>query len=149
MLISLTRRAVKARPTPRSTVRRDSVKKCPWSVLLAWMLVTIGGTAHAQSAVDAFDPGANADVYALAVQPDGKILVGGNFTSIGGGGTGTVTRHRLARLDPDGSVDTSFNPGANGIVAALALQPDGKILVGGLFTGLGGGTGTTIRLGIG
>jgi uncharacterized delta-60 repeat protein len=105
--------------------------------------------AHAQSAVDGFDPGANDIVYAVAVQPDGKILVGGRFTMIGGGGTGSVSRNRLARLNVDGSVDTIFNPGANGDVLALAVQPDGKILVGGLFTGLGGGTGTITRNRIG
>ena len=93
-----------------------------------------------------FDPGANGGVFSLAVQPDGKILVGGAFTTLGGGGTGTTPRSYLARLHPDGSLDTTFNPGADNIVQALALQPDGKILVGGSFTMLGGGgIGTTIR----
>ena len=97
-----------------------------------------------------FDPGANAEVRALAVQPDGKILVGGYFTTLGGGGTGTVPRNNIGRLNPDGSLDTSFNPGANNIVDALTVQPDGKILVGGVFGTLGGGgTGTTTRRHIG
>ena len=58
----------------------------------------------------------------------------------------------LAELGPalldwtDGSVDADLNPGATAnVVYALALQPDGKILAGGDFTGLGGGTGTTPR----
>jgi uncharacterized delta-60 repeat protein len=98
----------------------------------------------------AFNPGANGDVVALAVQPDGKILVGGTFTTLGGGGTGTTTRNRIGRLNADGSLDTSFDPGANDAVLAFALQPDGKILVGGNFTMLGGGgTGTTARAVIG
>jgi uncharacterized delta-60 repeat protein len=93
-----------------------------------------------------FNPGANNDVIAFAVQPDGKIVVSGLFTTMGGGGTGTTTRNRIARLNSDGSLDTSFNPGANSAVQALALQPDGKILVGGSFTTLGGGgTGATFR----
>jgi uncharacterized delta-60 repeat protein len=77
--------------------------------------------------------GANSDVIALALQPDGKIIVGGAFTNARG-----VTQNRIARLNADGSLDTSFNVGGtvgvNGIVYALALQPDGKIIVGGAFT---------------
>lgn len=93
-----------------------------------------------------FNPGANGIVYALAVQPDGKILVGGQFTTFGGGGTGTSTRQRLARLNADGSLDATFDPGANDLVYAIALQPDGKIIVVGQFTMLGGGgSGTTPR----
>jgi uncharacterized delta-60 repeat protein len=84
-----------------------------------------------------FDPGAgaNADVWALALQPDGKVLVGGNFTTIDG-----VSRNYIARLIPDGSLDAGFNPGtgANSNVNALALQPDGKLLVGGNFTTFNG-----------
>ena len=49
----------------------------------------------------------------LAVQADGKILVGGSFTTLGGGGTGTTTRNYIGRLNADGSLDTSFDPGAN------------------------------------
>jgi hypothetical protein len=64
---------------------------------------------------------------------------------LGGGGTGTTTRNYIGRLNIDGSLDASFNPGANGVINALAVQADGKILVGGTFTMLGGGTGTTAR----
>jgi uncharacterized delta-60 repeat protein len=95
-----------------------------------------------------FNPGANSNVYAIAVQPDGKILVGGNFQTIGGGGigTGTTPRNFIGRLNTDGSVDTSFNPGANGVVYSIVVQPDGRILVGGNFNKIGGGgTGTTAR----
>ena len=96
-----------------------------------------------------FNPGANLNVYALAVQPDGKILVAGSFSTLGGGGAGTTTRIGLGRLDANGSLD-SFNPGASKtfgapIVYTMALQEDGKIVVGGYFNGLGGGTGTTMR----
>jgi uncharacterized delta-60 repeat protein len=87
-----------------------------------------------------FNPGggkANYSSYvsSLAVQPDGKILVGGNFTTLGG-----QTRNYLGRLNPDGTLDTGFNPAADGLVSSLALQADGKILVGGNFTTLGGQT---------
>ena len=76
-----------------------------------------------------FDPGSgvNGAVQAIVVQPDGKVIIGGNFTTVKG-----LLRHGLARLNADGSGDSTFNPGGSyGIVASsLALQPDGKVLVG-------------------
>src|SRR5712691_1194233 len=111
-------------------------------------LLLLAAEGRAQSAVDGFDPGADRNVKALAMQPDGKIVVGGTFSSLGGGGTGTTTRKRIGRLNSDGTLDTNFNPGANDIVDALAVQGDGKIVVGGFFTTLGGG-GTILRNHIG
>lgn len=75
--------------------------------------------------------GANERVLAIAVQKDGKMLIGGWFSSVNG-----VSRNRIARINPDGSVDTTFNPGlgANGFVGTIALQNDGKVLIGGLFS---------------
>ncbi len=73
--------------------------------------------------------GANAPVRALAVEVEGTILVGGEFTTFNG-----APRPRLVRLLPDGTVDTAFSPQLNGHVLALAVQADGKILVGGAFT---------------
>jgi len=67
-------------------------------------------------------------VYAQAVQADGKILVGGDFT-----GAGSKFHNGLARLNPDGSTDNSFRAGVDGLVRSIAVQPDGKILVAGLF----------------
>src|SRR2546427_696261 len=122
-----------------------------WMTLALLMpIVLLAEEGRAQSAVDGFDPGADRNVKALAVQPDGKIIVGGTFSSLGGGGTGTTTRKRIGRLNSDGTLDTNFNPGANDIVDALAVQGDGKIVVGGNFTTLGGGgTGTVARSCIG
>jgi uncharacterized delta-60 repeat protein len=79
--------------------------------------------------VDAgFDPGAgvNNTVAALAVQTNGKIVVGGNFTTFNG-----IPCNRLLRLNSDGSLDSTFNTGAgfDGNVTALAIQSDNKILV--------------------
>ena len=70
----------------------------------------------------------------VVVQPDGKILIGGDFTTLSPNGGAAVTRNRIARLNPDGTLDTTFNPDANETVYAIALQADGKILVGGFFT---------------
>ena len=66
----------------------------------------------------------------VVVQPDGKILIGGDFTTLASNGGASVTRNRIARLNPDGTLDTAFNPNANGSINAIALQADGKILVG-------------------
>lgn len=79
--------------------------------------------------------GANRTVRAIALQPDGKIIIGGLFTTYNG-----VIRNHIARLNTDGSLDQSFNPltGTNGNIYAVALQPDGKIVVGGLFTDVNG-----------
>jgi len=79
--------------------------------------------------------GANSAVNALALQPDGKLLIGGNFTSYN-----HTTRNRVARLNADGSLDVSFDPGAgaNLGVTGFALQPDGKLLIGGTFTSYAG-----------
>ena len=80
-----------------------------------------------------FDFRDHGDVSTLAVQEDGKILVGGTFTTLGG-----QRRLRLARLEPDGSLDPRFAPEANDQISALAIQGDGNILVGGWFSTLAG-----------
>src|SRR6266404_3521207 len=100
-------------------------------------LALAGGAAAArgQSALDGFDPNANGTVYIVVVQPDGKILLGGDFTTLAPNGGAVVTRNRIARLNPDGTLDTAFNPNANGTVDSIALQADGNILVGGAFNG--------------
>ena len=84
-------------------------------------------------AADYFDPGADGGVAALALQPDGKILIGGWFTKLGG-----QARMCLGRVNSDGTLDAAFNPGASSSVTVMAVQTDGKILVGGNFTNLCG-----------
>ncbi len=80
-----------------------------------------------------FNPGVGADnlVYTLALQDDGKIVLGGDFSKVNG-----VTRNRITRLNADGTADPTINfgTGANSFVAALAVQPDGKFIIGGGFT---------------
>jgi uncharacterized delta-60 repeat protein len=93
-----------------------------------------------------FQPNANDPVYSMALQADGKILIAGSFTQLQPQGTPSpVTRNRIARLLPDGAVDAGFNPNANGDVGCVALQADGRILIGGSFTALG--TAGTARAG--
>lgn len=84
-----------------------------------------------------FNPGSGPNFWiaAAALQPDGKILLGGIFSSYGG-----VTRNTLARINPDGSLDLTFDPGAgaNWHVSAVALQPDGRVLACGAFSSFAG-----------
>jgi len=78
--------------------------------------------------------GANSDVNALAIQQDRRVIIGGLFTSVGG-----LPRVRVARLNTDGSLDESFDPGLgpNAAVNALVVEQDGSILITGEFTQVG------------
>src|SRR5438034_492710 len=77
----------------------------------------------------------NNGVDAIVVQADGKILVGGDFTTIGG-----QARNLFAPLDATTGLVDSFDPNADRAVSAIAVQSDGKILVGGDFNTIGGQT---------
>jgi uncharacterized delta-60 repeat protein len=74
-------------------------------------------------------------VYAIAVQDDGKILVGGSFNAANG-----EPRNGIARLNADGTTDFTFDPGtgASSGIRSIALMPDGKILVAGSFSTFNG-----------
>jgi uncharacterized delta-60 repeat protein len=84
-----------------------------------------------------FNPGgigSNAPIKAIALQTDGKILIGGDFTSFNG-----QALNRLARLNSDGTVDPTFvcTLAFNAAINDIVIQSDGKILVGGSFRGSG------------
>ena len=106
-------------------------------VLALILFLFLNFAVSAQSALDGFDPNPNGIIRSIVVQPDGKILIGGDFTSIAPNGGASVTRNHIARLNRDGSLDTGFNPNANDLVYVIVLQSDGKILVGGAFNGVG------------
>ena len=98
-----------------------------------------GGSTTLTATATTVGAGLDGRVLALARQPDGKLLVGGDFSVY----NGEAVPRGLMRLNADGSVDTSFNPvqpgevntGFSNTVDHIILQPDGKILVGG--SGLG------------
>ncbi|UOQ73304.1 delta-60 repeat domain-containing protein [Hymenobacter cellulosilyticus] len=72
--------------------------------------------------------GANGAIVAVVQQLDGKYILGGSFTTYNG-----QVRPMVVRLNNDGSLDTSFSFGSSASsrqITSLALQPDGKILVG-------------------
>jgi len=107
--------------------------------IILFLLLQFSVFAFAQpgSLDTSFNPGtgANADVSAIAVQGDGKIIIGGYFTNYNG-----TTRNYIARLNADGSLDTGFDlgSGSNGIILSTAIQSDGKIIIGGQFTSYNG-----------
>ena len=80
-------------------------------------------------------------IRALLVQPDGKILIAGNFLAVNG-----IARGRVARLNANGTLDTSFDPGtgADGTIYALAQDSAGNVFVGGAFDTFNG----VFRLGL-
>ena len=83
-----------------------------------------------------FDPGSGPDdgpINSVALTPDNKFVVGGNFSSFNGTPCGYV-----ARVNADGSFDMGFNASADNYVRAVAVQPDGKVLIGGEFQNVNG-----------
>jgi uncharacterized delta-60 repeat protein len=95
---------------------------------------------------DSFDgPDFDQDYYlrirAAVELPDGKYLVGGQFLDLSGG----VNQRGIIRLNSDGSQDLSFDAGFefNPTINAIALQPDGKILIAGEYSSVSHGTGIT------
>jgi len=115
----------------------------------------IGGSQRFVAYLDAdgtLDPGKdkafpNGSVRRMALQPDGKTLICGFFTTVTQDGT-PYSRSGVARLNADGSLDTSFvdsqayfsESPANVAILDLALQTDGKVLVAGQFDKIGGKT---------
>lgn len=81
------------------------------------------------------ETGAGATVFALALQTDGSLLVGGEFSRVG-----RLPFENLARLTASGTPDTEFRVETRGAVYTMGLQSDGRILVGGSFLALGGQT---------
>ncbi|MEN9674804.1 MAG: hypothetical protein RIS76_700 [Verrucomicrobiota bacterium] len=109
-------------------------------ILVAGKYASISGTPrhglarlHPNGTVDpGFTPttGPYAAIDSIALQPDGKVLLCGELGIIAG-----TFRRGIARLNPDGSLDDTFQAvvGTNGGIRSLVLQPDGKVVIGGSF----------------
>ncbi len=131
-------------PVPHEQMSRSApavrlqtmARRCAALLGLAALLAA-GAARAAVWAPDAFASagGANAGVYTVAQQSDGKLLIGGGFTQVAG-----IARSRIARLLADGTLDPDFDPGAgfDGDVQRIVVQADGRILVAGGFTGYDG-----------
>nr|MBA3899271.1 delta-60 repeat domain-containing protein [Bacteroidota bacterium] len=119
---------------------KNSIKKIILFLSVTiWLITTTTTTttAFAQALDLSFNHGTgpNGAISTTAIQSDGKIIIGGDFTSYDG-----TERNSMARLNDDGSIDTSFDPGtgANNIIRTISIQGDGKIIIGGNFTSYNG-----------
>ena len=106
--------------------------------LASILVLAASPAAHAQTmTATGFNGGSGANdfVFHVYVQTDGRILIGGRFTTYDG-----VTRSGIARLNADGSLDTSFNPGTGtvGSVYFVVELANGQILIAGDFTAYNG-----------
>ena len=112
----------------------------PISVLCLLFPFT-GNSQHVDGTIDTtfnIGQGSNGVIFSLSLQSDGKIIVGGWFSSYDGNG-----RNLIVRLNEDGSLDSTFNPPQLGVsvddfVQTTLVLPNGKIFVGGNFTRLNG-----------
>jgi len=79
--------------------------------------------------------GFSGDVYDMMLQPDGKIMISGGFASFNG-----IPRKGIVRLNPNGSVDQSFNAGTgpNSLIYSIVLHSNGKYYITGPFTSFNG-----------
>src|SRR5580765_2825957 len=112
---------MKTDDSPRGLLTALGVIHC----LLPFVLA---GPVLGQSQPDAFKPSVNSTIESIAVQADGKVLIGGSFTLVGG-----LSRTNIARINADGSVDTNFVFALPMYGRRVAVQPDGKIVVGGIY----------------
>src|SRR6476620_1981184 len=107
------------------------MKKNYFSGVLLIFTITINAQFGALDASLNPEVGADNVIQALAVQPDQKIIIGGDFLNYR-----EQSKKRLTRINYDGSIDPSFNigSGANKLVTSIVLQPDSKIIVVGQFS---------------
>jgi len=134
-----------------STVVSCALVDAQGRIYLGGQFTTVNGVARnrvarllADGTVDpTWDPGAgpNSTVTSMALTADGKLVIGGSFNQVAGN-----ARQFLARLTTTGTLDTSFivGTGLNNVPAALAVQSDGRLIVGGPFTTYNGVTATRL-----
>src|SRR5690349_5465637 len=103
------------------------------SLLLQLSLLSLHSRGAAGDVDLSFDPGSGLGidglVVAVAVQPDGKVIIVGGFSAVKG-----LARSRIARLNADGSGDATFDAGpqiydSSSAPRSVTVQPDGKVLV--------------------
>jgi len=119
------------------------------ALVLAGIATHLSAQTVAPSAADGFNPNVSGLVNAVVIQQDGKIVLGGTFTQLQPNGSSVpIGRGNLARINVDGTVDSSYDPEPNGQVLSMVLQPDGKLIIGGNFTTVqpnGSGTPVTVN----
>jgi uncharacterized delta-60 repeat protein len=109
------------------------IPRLPLVAVLAGVLLLPPAGIAATGDPDAFLSQLDATInYSAAVQPDGKFLLGGNFTR-----NGNTTLFCSARFTAAGVLD-AFNPNVSAMVYCTTVQDDGKIWLGGIFSNVGG-----------
>ena len=90
--------------------------------------LTEGSYDYSFKSGDASVNGTNGRVYTMLEQPDGKVIIAGNFTKVN-----NFPANRIARLNLDGTLDWTFSTGtgSDAYIFALAQQPDGRLIIGG------------------
>lgn len=104
-----------------------------WTLIIAIALCRPAAAASLLDTTFNIGSGANGVVEQVAELADGKVLICGNFTTFNG-----QNRSYIARLNADGSVDTTFNAQPSYWVRHFSVQTDGKIVIGGFFTTVAG-----------
>ena len=135
---------VPATTGPRLTAFQNMALQPDGKILVAGTGIPVGSTTSVRGVLRLESTGATDATFtssaftttgtvrflALTVQPDGKILVGGAFSTAGG-----AARTNVARLNLTGTLDVNFVPPAlTGTVNTLMLQPNNRVLAGGVFT---------------
>lgn len=110
-----------------------TMKRLLLKIIVCFCILPFNLSVKAQWVTDSFNPNVEWMINTIVLQPDGKILIGGDFNKVGG-----QARNNLVRVNADGSLDSAFNPNVNGEVLTITLQSDNKILLGGAFTSVNG-----------
>lgn len=85
-----------------------------------------------------FNPDADGAINGIGIQSDGKIVIGGAFTTLSGG---AVVRNRLARITSTGLIDTTYDPNVGNTIQYVTAMSDDRMVIGGApFTTVGGMT---------
>ena len=137
----------------KSTIADTGMCLCALVRLQALLLllpILLGSDVRGQGQVDGSwtvpsnpDWALSTSIDAIALQPDGKVIVAGGFTTFW-----QQPRMRIARLNPNGTLDSTFDPGAgpSGPIYDVLVRPDGKILVAGNFSFFSGASANGIAL---
>lgn len=112
-----------------------TITRCFRKSLISATFIFVAAVGMQAQSLDAFNPNVNGTVNEIELLPDGKMFIGGNFTTVGG-----VTRNSFARLNADGTLDATFPNVTTFDVQEIIVQPDGKILISGSFSLVNGVT---------